>query len=673
LRAGEVRSRVNAGRSRVREHERAPKHHGLLRIGVLGGFRVIPPAAEEPVSMWSRRSAKSLVKVLATRPEHALHREQIVEALWPGIELDSALNSFGKALHAARHALEPELRARASSQYLLFSDSMVSLDMSRVVVDADQFQALAEEALRCGDIGSYERALAAYGGDVLPEDRYEEWCADRRTFLAELRLRVLLELAEALEAQGFYNRATERLQEVIRQDPTRESVHRHLMRLYTQMEAQDLAMRQFRLCEQALRRDLGLAPQRETVLLYDEIVANRRPPETPSAQPASEHLFVGRKQLLQSLSGDLMRTPQSGESLIVLTGERGVGKTQVLEELAERSRRAGARILWGGSGARAGRFSCGPFAVALEGFAASRSATECAELAARYPLLAQLVPSLRSQDHPVGADGHLSEDHFALVAAIARLLADLSQGQPLLLVLGDLDTADPLSLDLIGYLARIRMHRRWMMVGALGDDATPRRTETTWMLDGLMRQGVCRKVELAGLSRTECDELVRAAVPDVQAGVLEEIFRLSAGNPLFVHEILSHMDASNVVPLSSKRSAPLTPSLSSRLRGLEIAQLSWVDRTTRRVLEMIAFGGRGVSVDQLRTWALALEPPVAVGELFDALDRALELRLVEEQDGSYVVVSPMVNAVLRAGVPIHRRQQLQGALSDVRSVRSRQR
>jgi DNA-binding SARP family transcriptional activator len=655
---------------------------------VLGGFRVIPPAATEPVSTWSRRSAKTLVKLLATRPGHTVHREQVIEALWPGIEPDSALNSFGKALHAARTALEPEVRARGSSQFLVLRDSMVSLNMTRVLVDADRFQVLAEEALRCGDIGSYERALAEYDGELLPEDRYEEWCADRRSLLAELRLRVLVELAEALEVQGFYNRAAERLQDVIRQDPTRESVHRRLMRLYTQMEAQDQAVRQFRLCEQALRRDLGLTPQRETVLLYEELVANGRPGKRPppkraerastaalptAVQPAMEPPFVGRDGLLEALSGAVVGMPQSGESLIVLTGERGVGKTRILEELAERSRRAGARILWGGSGARAGHFSCGPFAVALESFAASRSATECTELAARYPLLAQLVPSLRSQDHPVSAGTHLTEDHFALVAVIARMLADLSQGQPVLLVLGDLDAADPLTLDLIGYLTHIRMHRRWVIVGALSDDATPGGSDASRMLEVLVRQRLCRKVKLAGLTREESDELVRTIVPDVQVGVLEEIFRLSAGNPLLIDELVSHLQTSKVVQLSSNRSSASAPSLASRLRELEIAQLSTVDRMTRRVLEMIAFSARGVTVTQLRAWALALEPPIVVGELFDALDRALELRLVEERGGSYVVVSAMLNAVLRAGVPTHRREQLQGALGNVRSVRSRQR
>ncbi|HKR98111.1 MAG TPA: hypothetical protein VJU79_01230 [Candidatus Dormibacteraeota bacterium] len=169
-----------------------------MRVAVLGGFRVERAGLERPLGGWQRRTAKSLTKLLAAHPQHRLHRDQILEFLWPNAEVESALNGFGKALHAARRAFEPDLLPRESSAYLRLTESMVALDTTSVTVDADEFQRSAETALGKGDITAYRSALAGYGGELLPEDRYEDWCADRRDFLAGLHLRLLFELAEVL-------------------------------------------------------------------------------------------------------------------------------------------------------------------------------------------------------------------------------------------------------------------------------------------------------------------------------------------------------------------------------------------------------------------------------------------------------------------------------------------
>ena len=80
--------------------------------------------------------------------------------------------------------------------------------------------------------------------------------------------------------------------------------------------------------------------------------------------------------------------------MIVVSGEAGVGKTRLIEEFAIRARELGAVTLCGGRGGHANQFICGPFAVALEDYAANRSEAERAELARLYPALTRFVPSL---------------------------------------------------------------------------------------------------------------------------------------------------------------------------------------------------------------------------------------------------------------------------------------
>jgi DNA-binding SARP family transcriptional activator len=297
-----------------------------LRVELLGGFRVERIGHPQPV-VWQRRSAKTLTKLLAAHPRHSLHREEILDLLWPNVPAKSALNRFGQALHAARRAFEPELLPREGSAYLRLKESVLSFETEHVVIDADHFQQLAESALGRGNEEAYESALAAYGGELLPEDRYHDWCAERRDFLAELRIRMLVELADALEARSAQAAAADRLREVLRYDPTREDIHRRLIVLYAAMGTRDQAARQFQMCREVLQQELGLLPTASTLALYEEILADRSPKRIDA--PAGDLGVVEPHPV--AAAGPTRGTPM-------------IGRVSVLRHLREKLRRAGRGV-----------------------------------------------------------------------------------------------------------------------------------------------------------------------------------------------------------------------------------------------------------------------------------------------------------------------------------------
>jgi DNA-binding SARP family transcriptional activator len=251
-----------------------------LRVGLLGGFRVERDGRPVPDFAWQRRTAKGLTKLLATVPSHTLHREQILEIFWPNADIDSARNSLAKALHAARRALEPERPAREDSSYLRVRDDMITLGGDHVLIDADNFQRLAQVALRLRTVPAYERALAAYTGVLLPEDLYADWPSERRLYFADLNVRLLLGLAETLANGGAHLEAVDRLRSALQEDPTREDAHRQIMRLYGAMGARGLARRQFEICRALLRDELNVAPDRETTSLYEDLFSEDALPWT---------------------------------------------------------------------------------------------------------------------------------------------------------------------------------------------------------------------------------------------------------------------------------------------------------------------------------------------------------------------------------------------------------
>jgi DNA-binding SARP family transcriptional activator len=656
-----------------------------LRIALLGGFRVERVRVAGPVSRWQRRSAKTLTKLLATCPRHALHREQILEILWPGVDVDSALNSFGKALYAARRALEPELLPRESSTYLRFTESMVALDTEHVTVDADHFQQLAERALRRREVAAYEAALAAHGGELLPEDRYEDWCAERRYYLAELHARLLVEMADALEKRGAYSASVDRLHEALQHDPTREDVHRRLMALYALMGSRDQAVRQFHMCQDVLRRELNLQPEKPTAALYQDILTNRIPrrigttegerevvqsPEVPTIGPTPAPPFVGRDQVLAQLGDQLTRANQGKGHTILVSGEAGIGKTRLLAELAAEAGRRGACVLWGGSGAHANHLAYGPFAVAVEDYVGSRSERERKELAQLYPGLVHFVPSLEVTDQlPPSATP--PRDLYP-VPAVVGLLTNLAQTQPVLLVLGDLDDLHSSSLDLLLYLTHLAVRRRWLIVGTFREDGLEVGNERWRIIEATIREGLCLHVGLEPLARPDCDRLVRGMLPDAAVGeaVLDHVYAWSRGNPLFVEELVREMrERSELVRSNgSWQAAPsLSGSVPARVRALVAMRMAPIEENLSRVLALAAAAdGMEVSLTDLRTGGAALEPPVSEVALFEALDRALDIRILEERDDAYAFRHPLVRSALYEDLSRHRRDQLHAALGHAR-------
>src|ERR1700716_3992914 len=88
---------------------------GRCTVSLLGGFEVRVDGIPVPVDAWRSRRAADLVKLLALEATHQLHREQVMDRLWPELGMEAAGANLRKAIHYARHAMRAEeaIRSRA--------------------------------------------------------------------------------------------------------------------------------------------------------------------------------------------------------------------------------------------------------------------------------------------------------------------------------------------------------------------------------------------------------------------------------------------------------------------------------------------------------------------------------------------------------------------------------
>ncbi len=245
-------------------------HQADVVVRVLGQLDV--RGAGGPVTSWGGQRTRTLFQYLLMH-RRPVHREVLMELLWPGHTYSSARSNLNVCIYGARRALSvtaPDLR------HVVYRDACYSLNRALAwEIDRDRFVDAAERARRLGDGGSspdavamLERAVSAYGGPLFEGDPAADWFLAERTALHELFLQVLERLSGLLMDRGDIDGAQRALERLLRADGCRESAHRLLMTCFARRGQRDLVARQFQRCIERLEVDLDITPSTETVDLF---------------------------------------------------------------------------------------------------------------------------------------------------------------------------------------------------------------------------------------------------------------------------------------------------------------------------------------------------------------------------------------------------------------------
>ncbi|HWD82673.1 MAG TPA: BTAD domain-containing putative transcriptional regulator [Kribbella sp.] len=302
-----------------------------MRIRLLGGFGVDRGGRSVDPAVWRLRKARTLVKLLALLREQRLHRDVLLETLWPDRASTSAVNNLHQALHVARRALAGDQPNNGLLE--LRDDFVVLLADGLVEVDVRTFERLAALGRTSGDLSDLRAAVAAYAGDLLPEDRFEDWAVRPREELRATFGDLLVDFADAAAAAGQEAEAIDALTRALAIDPLHERGVRSLMRRHAAMGRSSEALAQYERLRSDLRTAYGTDPDPETQRLYQELLTGTVTVEAQTRHNLAPALtsFVGREREI----ADVHRLLEQGR-LVTLTGVGGAGKTRLAEEAARR-------------------------------------------------------------------------------------------------------------------------------------------------------------------------------------------------------------------------------------------------------------------------------------------------------------------------------------------------
>lgn len=288
---------------------------GPLRIELDGAPLVLP-----------RRKVELLLAYLLLHPEPQT-RDHLATLFWGDSSDAQARHSLRTALATVRKAIAADLLLTDREQVQRNPDFPCWVDLDDLLALATELDTVAVDALLA--------KLSLWQSDLLA-GFYADWLLLDREHFRERLLKLCLQVTQALRARSEYAGAIAVAQQVLAHDPANEHAHQHLMFCYMAAGDRPAALRQYELCERALRDDLDVLPLPETTALY-QWLRQHSGAEATAAKitnlPIPLTSFVGRTQATAALKRLL--DPTGGQTrLLTLTGAGGSGKTRLAIQAA---------------------------------------------------------------------------------------------------------------------------------------------------------------------------------------------------------------------------------------------------------------------------------------------------------------------------------------------------
>jgi tetratricopeptide (TPR) repeat protein len=487
----------------------------------------------------------------------------------------------------------------------------------------------AEQAEQAQDVTgtrqTLERAVSLYGGELLP-GCYDEWILSERDRLHQAILRALERLISLLQREHNYESAIDMAQGLLRHDPLHESTYRRLMRLFAARGDRAAALRVYHTCASMLERELGTVPSQATREVYDRLMHVEEKGGQASAAPAARLLetpLIGRKREWAQLQVAWRRISSKGPSLVVFTGEGGIGKTRLAEELAAWASRQGAAIASARCYAAEGELAYAPVTAWLRGDAIRAALPQLADL--WLTEVARLVPEVLVERPDLAQPGPLLENRQRqrLFEALARAI--LATHQPILLLLDDMHWCDRETLEWLHYLFRFDMHSPLLLIGTLRSEEIAAGHPLKTLLTALLHNQQLTEISLGALGRSDTAALaVQLAGRQLNPHIASTIYQETEGNPLFIVEtVRAGLIDRHAAGALSLYAGPMLP---PTVRAVLDARLEQLSPLAQQVVRLASVIGRAFTFA-----VLAQASNEDEDALVHALDELWQRRIIREQ------------------------------------------
>ena len=624
-----------------------------LHIQLLGDFRLA--YGDDPVTDVESPRLQSLLAYLLLHRGAPQSRHRLAFLFWPDSPEDQALTNLRNLLYRLRHSLpdadrfidvdRKTLQWRTSSPYELdvarFEDALERAGEALERSDSDTAQARR----------FLEQAVELYRGDLLPSC-YDDWIDASRQRLRQTFKQALMRLMQLLEDERDYPAAIRVAQRLIRHDPLHEVTYRRLMRLHALMGDRASALRTYHQCSTVLEQELDVEPSPSTREIYERLVRLDRTsivPSTPPGRAGAASTLVGRRDAWWELR-DAWRTAAGGKPhLVLISGEAGIGKTRLAEELVQWVSRQGISTATARCYATESELAYAPVAAWLRALTLPRlDAVWLSEIA-------RILPELLAERPDLPPPGPLTEawERRRFFEALAR--AVLGTDRPLLLLIDALQWCSRGTIEWLQYLLRFDPQAPLLVIGTYRSEEVGNGHPLTVLLHQLRQDEQLTEIDLPPLTRAETATLAsNVARRDLGPDLVNCLYAETEGNPLFIVETVRAGLPDQVRESPAGGYVCVPRPLPSRMKDALNARLDQLSPSARSLAELAATIGRDFTFDVLAEAANESE-----GRLVRALDELWQHRIIREQgEVAYDFSHDKLREMAYAGLSEARRRML---------------
>ncbi len=626
-----------------------------LQIYLFGKFQLIYDG--QPVTGLHQPRLQSLLAYLLLHPETIHSRRKIAFSFWPDKPKRQAFANLRKALYRLRQALPN------ANQFLHIDTKTVGWQPGfSFSLDVSQFReklAAAESAHQLGHYGRAAQLWAAatelYGGELLP-NCYDGWLLPERERLHQQFIGALAQLGDWQETERDYPAAIRTTRRLLRHDPLYEAAYRRLMQLHLLNGEPAEAQRVYHLCTTLLQQELDVDPSSATQEIYGRVLAKAdQSSNAPlkSSRQLSLLPLVGRQTEWQQLV-NAWKAASGGPRSVIITGETGIGKSRLAEELRLWAKRQSFTTARGRAYESCKKLAYAPVVDWL------RSEDLRPVWQTLEPVwlteIARLLPELLAQHPDLPQPQPLTENwqRYRLFEGLSR--AVLQTDSPVLLVLNDLQWCDQETLEWLSYLLRFDQKASLLLVGTARTEEVDNEHSLNPLWRDWRRTGLLTEIELGPLDAAETTTLAEQIIErPLEKGVAEQLYRDTEGNPLFIVETVR---AGPVVP-DPAGDSPAGAILPPRIQAVIDFRLDQLSPPARELVNVAAVIGQAFTFDLLAAASRANRERVV-----KALDEAWQRRIIcEQEQGRYDFSHSKIREVVCARLSPARRRWLQQAVA----------
>lgn len=336
--------------------------------------------------------------------------------------------------------------------------------------------------------------------------------------------------------------------------------------------------------------------------------------------------FVGRTREV-ALGLDLLDAVRAGAGhLLLISGEPGIGKSRLADEVAQRALGLGFQVTWGRCWEAGGAPAYWPWVQSLRSLMGGAHSQDLrAHVREIAPAVAQLLPEVGVAQVSTSPSQDPEAARFQLFDSVAALLEHAARMQPLVVVLDDLQVADTPSLLLLQYVARILGDACMLIIGTYRDVDPMLRDRLAEAVADLARGRAVSRVALRGIAAADAPRFIESAtgiVPPDQLALA--MHHQTDGNPLFLTEVSRVLLDEGNLGSHTDLEASRVP-VPRTVRDVIERRVRPFSDATLRVLQLASILGREFSID-----ALAPLAELSEREVLELLQRPLEEQLLIE-------------------------------------------